>query len=689
MLLTTKFDIKRGMNLKYKFKKQILWILIIIFLIFSTLIIFDKNFGINVGLSNDLTEKEKEWLKQQGTLIYGADRNAPPLRFQDNADSQYKGVLIDYFNAMSVEIGTKIELHPMVWEEALESLAQGETDICDMFPSKEREKYYLFSKPIYNLRSVLAVKGDNEDIRGLGDLDGKVMALQKGDYASEFIEENYPNIIQYYVADLDGAISLLAEGKVDATLGDEPVMFHHLQKQLLQNKIKIIDKPVYEKQVVLAVPKSKPQLIPILNKGIDALHKKETMEKIQQKWFGISTPIVETLNREKLKGYFFMVGITFTSVFILMAAWSTSLKKQVNIRTKELEDSRNDLQIVFDGMTEYMIVLDGSGKIVNINRAFLDYLEKEKKQIMGRRWNECLETFSIVDFDNILDRTMKSGVHYQKEEQIKNSIYEINTYPLKDIEENIKSVLILMNDVTGEKISKRQILQSNKMVAIGELAAGIAHEIRNPLGIVRNHSFIMRGYSADNPLIGRSLEYIDSAIDRASRIIDNLLNFSRISGNTTELVDINLFINSIIELQSKYMQNKGITYEINCEKGYSFFTNQESLKHILINLISNAIDATPKGGKITIKAYSDNNEMIIECLDTGEGIDSKGMERIFNPFYTTKEPGKGTGLGLYITYNEVKKLKGDIEVESKIAAGTKFKIRIPSAKGGMLDERNY
>lgn len=683
MMVNKKFDTKRGIYLNGKLKKQIIWMLIIILLTFSIFTIFYKGFEINIGSSNMLTEKEKEWLQEKGTLIYGADRSAPPLRFQDEADGQYKGVLIDYFNAMSVEIGTKIELYPMLWEDALEGLAQGETDICDMFPSKERGKHYLFSKPIYNLRSVLAVKETEENIMDLDDLNGRIIALQKGDYASEYIKENYPNIIQHHVADLGEALSLLAEGKADATLGDEPVIFHHLQKQELKNKIKIIDKPVYEKQVVLAVPKSKPELISILNKGIDSLHEKDTMVKIQQKWFGLSTPIVNSLDTEKLKGYFTMIGIAFISAFLLMMGWSTSLKKQVVIRTKELEDSRNDLQIVFDGMKEYMIVLDRSGNIVNINRAFLDYLGKDKNQVIGMQWDQCLEAFSTVDFNGILNKTLQSACHHQSERYIQNSIYKIDAHPLKDIDEDIKNVLILMNDVTGEQISKRQILQANKMMAIGELAAGIAHEIRNPLGIVRNHSFIIRGYSEENPLISKSLEYIDSAIDRASKIIDNLLNFSRISDNVTELVDINLFIHSIVELQCKYMQKNGITYEINCEKGYSAITNQESLKHILINLISNAIDATPRGGKITINVYPHNQGMVIECVDTGEGIDPKDIERIFNPFYTTKGPGKGTGLGLYIAYNEVKKLKGDIEVESKIHKGTKFKIYIPSVKAGM------
>ncbi|WP_158220089.1 sensor histidine kinase [Tissierella sp. P1] len=226
------------------------------------------------------------------------------------------------------------------------------------------------------------------------------------------------------------------------------------------------------------------------------------------------------------------------------------------------------------------------------------------------------------------------------------------------------------------------MLQANKMMAIGELAAGIAHEIRNPLGIIRNHSFILRSYSNTN--INKSLDYIDNAVRRASRIIDNILNFSRISGDTEEFVNIGEFIHNILELQVKNLQKQGISYKVECINNYKFLINQESLKHILINLLSNAMDAIEENGEIIVKAYEYDEGILIEFIDNGIGINAENIEKIFNPFYTSKEPGKGTGLGLYITYNEVKKLKGDISIESKLGFGTKFKVYLPA--GGNSNE---
>lgn len=404
------------------------------------------------------------------------------------------------------------------------------------------------------------------------------------------------------------------------------------------------------------------------------------LEKIQQKWFRISTPIVTYRDLDSIKGYIALSILIVLVVLGLFAIWNYSLKSQIKVRTKELEDSRNELQAVFDGMTEYMLVLDESKNIKNINRGFLKELGKDKSQVLGTSYRESLGDFATEELDYLVDKALEEGNYITEELQINNYIYQVSLKALNSINSSRKYVLIFLFDITNEKISANKLLQANKMLAIGELAAGIAHEIRNPLGIIRNHSYIIKNSNNNWDIVNKSLGYIDSAVARASRIIDNLLNFSRISGDYVESTNMYSFIENILELQNKTMQKHNIEYEIICNKGMTVIINQESLKHILINLISNAIDAIENGGKITIKAYEDGNNLAIECTDTGIGIAKENLEKIFNPFYTTKEPGKGTGLGLYIVYNEVKKLNGDITVESVLGEGTTFKVVIPLEK---------
>jgi len=640
-----------------------------------------KYFGLSIRKTTDLTDEEIEWLKNNGALIYASDKNAPPLRYLDDKDGQYKGVLIDYVHYLSIELGTKIEVTPLLWEDVMLELSSGNADMCDMFSSEERQKKFLFSKPIYNLRGILAINSNlTDEIKSLKDLKGRTMAIQKEDYASEYLSKYYPEIKQYFVADLEEALVLVAEGKADATLGDEPVMTYQIDKHNLHNKVTIIEKAIYENQVVFAIPKSKPKLVYILNKGISSMNEKNVLEKIQQKWFGISTPIVKYRDLDSIKGYILIFIIIVIAILGLMAIWNYSLKSQIKLRTKELEDSRNELQAVFDGMTEYMLVLDENKNIKNINRGFLKKLDKNKDQVLGANYKESLGVFSTKEFEQLIDKAIEEGVYITEELQINNYIYQVSLNILNSSNFGEKYILIFLFDVTNEKISANKLLQANKMSAIGELAAGIAHEIRNPLGIIRNHSYIIRNSASDWELVKKSLGFIDSAVARASKIIDNLLNFSRISGDSMEKTYMFNFVKNIFELQNKILQKNNIEYELICDERLMVITNQESLKHILINLISNAIDAMDNGGKIAFKAYEDSNNLVLECIDTGVGIAKENLEKIFNPFYTTKEPGKGTGLGLYIVYNEVKKLNGDITVDSKQGEGTAFKILIPLSK---------
>lgn len=671
----------RSNNLNKNLSKETISVGFLIFILIAFLLIYFVNYDKSEEI---LTQKEINWLSKQNALIYASDKGAPPLRYLEESDGQYKGVLIDYLNLLSVELGVNIELHPMVWENALKNLSEGNSDLCDMFISEKRKNDYLFTKPIYNLRGIVTVGIEHDEIETLNDLKGMEMAIQKGDFASEYLQINYPDIKQVFVNDLGEALLKVSTGEVAATLGDEPVILSFMDKYNLKDNTRIIAEPVYENEVAFAVAKSKPELVPILNKGIDSLSRKNVLEKIQQKWFGISTPIVKNVDIGIAKKYISLASLLVGIIILIMIIWNKSLQRLIKDRTKELEQSKNDLQTVFDGISEYIMVLDCNKNIVNINKSFLDSIDKKKNELLQINYNHALELFHKTTIDDLIEQTLQKQNDVSEERQLGNYIYEVKLYPLLNENKFNKNVLVLLDNITTEKINTSKILQSNKMIAIGQLAAGMAHEIRNPLGIIRNHSFIIKSSEAKNNVIDNSIKCIDSAVIRANNIIENLLKFSAISKNKIENINIYSFLSNIIEIQEKLMKKKDIEYVIDCDKKYRVDINQESLKHIIINLLTNAIDAINQTGTITISSYEDNANIYLEFSDTGDGILEENLEKIFNPFYTTKEPGKGTGLGLYIIYNEVKKLNGNIYVESKLNFGTKFKIVVPKPSKAYL-----
>ena len=167
----------------------------------------------------------QKYLKGKDYLTYGANCNAPPLRFVDS-DGVYKGVVVDYMSQLALELGVEIRTEPYLWEEALGHLKNGETDFCDMFVNEERAKDYVFTDPIYNLRTGLAVQEDSKFT--VDDINTMCIATEKGDYANYYMQKNYPNATLVYVNDVGEGMNLLSNGSVDAVVGDEPILSYYI-----------------------------------------------------------------------------------------------------------------------------------------------------------------------------------------------------------------------------------------------------------------------------------------------------------------------------------------------------------------------------------------------------------------------------------------------------------------------------
>lgn len=409
---------------------------------------YDINLYEYLKHSSQITKEEKEWLKNHGPIIYGADNNSPPLRYVDEESKQYQGLVIDYLRALSIELETEIKFEPLVWNKALESLQKGETDICDMYPSEERSKKYLLSDPIYYQRAIILVPKNENNINSYIDLAGKKIAAQDGDYVIEFLSSKVGKVDYSLTRDYFEGINLLKNGQVDAMVGDEPVISYFMEVLNLKDDYRILEKPIYEKESVFAVPKSEKIFLSILNKGIYNLKKKDTMIKIQQKWFGISTPIIKETTKERYGLIvLFFISIIFIASYLFFS-WNKELKKEVDKRTRELYISRKDLETTFDGLSNFMIVLNNECKIVNVNKSFSNFIKSNKENLIGTYCKDYPGILSMECGSCIIKKTFEEGKNYNMEFNYKNNIYEINTFHLVDDTNSIHRVLVMIRDVT-------------------------------------------------------------------------------------------------------------------------------------------------------------------------------------------------------------------------------------------------
>lgn len=633
---------------------------------------------------NRINATERAWLEEKGALVYGADRNSPPLRYVDPYTGQYIGLVVDYVNALSIELGIEIKMEPEVWGTALDKLSTGETDFGDMFPSRERAERYLFTDGFYTMRGIIVVRDDDDSISTVADLAVKTVAVPRGDFAIDFLRSKNPDQRFIFTEDNNNALNMVKIGRADAVIGDEPVLSYFLKSIDDSESLKILASPAYEMACVLAVPKSEKMLVGILNKGIRSLHEKEMMLKIQQKWLGVTATFVQPRGPEKaivlLAG---IANILLLGLYIF-SRWNQGLKREVAVRTAELHQSRNELQITFDGLSHFLIVFDAGCHVTNANKAFNTFLGKPKETLLNRHCLSVGLPYTTNCATCLVAKTLIDGCSHHEELSRKEFVYELSTYPSDFRGKDVASVVLMIRDVTTERITEEKIRLNNKMAAVGQLAAGMAHEIRNPLGLIRNSGYILRrSIARQNGNVDKNLELIETSVEKASHIIDNMLSFSRIDAAEFDNTHIREAINEILNLERKLMNENKIEAEIECDEHLYCPVNREMLKQVLINLIMNAIDAMPDGGVLQITAAETDRNLTVICRDSGKGIDPDHLSDIFNPFFTTKPKGKGTGLGLYIAYNDVKRCGGEIGVTSSPGIGTTFTITLPTDRARM------
>jgi PAS domain S-box-containing protein len=252
--------------------------------------------------------------------------------------------------------------------------------------------------------------------------------------------------------------------------------------------------------------------------------------------------------------------------------------------------------------------------------------------------------------------------------------------PMQDDTGGLAGIVAVGRDLRERRLLEAQLIQSAKMASLGVMAGGIAHELRNPLGIISASAQLMAEHPDDAQLRDESTQKVHAATRRASLIIENLLKFARPQPERMKAVDLNDVLEQTIALLAHQMSLQKVKLKTDFQPDLrSIYGNPALMQQVFTNLILNACNAMPEGGRLTITTRAiEAGQVEIQVNDTGQGIAPEYLNKVFDPFFTTMPVGKGTGLGLSISYSVIQQHQGTIEVESQVGQGTTFYIRLPA-----------
>ena len=604
------------------------------------------------------------------TLRIGGDNNYPPYEYVDT-NGIYKGFNVDIIRAVAIELGLEIELIPTTWENAIELLKIGQIDaIQGMTVTPERDVAFDFTQEIVVNSQAIFVLSNTSYITELNDLEGKIVSIQAEDVTNEILAK-VPGAIVIEKINQQEAIQALLSGEVDAFVGNRLTGIYYTQRFGLTESIKIVGDPISTTMYSTAVRTGDYELLSLLDSGITELKNNGTYDKIYKKWFG---EVIIDVNKKWKK----LLSISLTALLIsiliisLIYYWNKNLKVQVANRTMEIDQSNRFKGKVIDSIINGIIAFDEFFYVIQSNPLASDLLEKDI--VEGQSYQDLIgdiipsEAITFAKSGNTWRNNLEWSFDSLSIKYVDCSLIPING------PDKIEGFILLINDKTKEIELYNLAKHNDKMKALGELSAGVAHELRNPLTSIKAFIDLIPSKINDENFKKELVRIVPKEVNRLDDLVNSLLNYSKPKNPQPAIIQLDTLLTEVLTLLKQKLNEKSIQVVVKGKDTY-FYADESQIKQILINIILNSIDALDIKGKIEIESNNLETMAVIIIRDNGSGIPKVLLTKLFDPFYTSKKTGYG--IGLSITDRLIRDNKGDIKIDSDEGHGTTVTIILP------------
>ncbi len=645
-----------------------------------------------------LAEQEKT------QLLVAYEPDLAPLNYSRQGAAE--GFTVDLLTAIFQDRNIDITFIPMVKDEALRKIASREIDIIASisYASQNTDTIEHSDQIFSSSIGILAPVAGNQD-KNLSTLSNMIVALQSNTLEYDFLKN--VRRIHYQVSNSQKtALRFFLAGRADVFVGNIATAKYYLNQYEIDNRYEFSNSYLMPVEYSFAVPKNNFRLLSVINTGIRQMKISGEYSDLYRKWFNQEAEAISGIVRMVWKVGLGVISI-FIIVFLLGMRWNRQLKKEVAHKTVDLQEvnealvkqitiaqNNNEfLKQILDSSPRGIIILDRQGRITKSNKMVYSFLELTGA-LKGKHYQDISLFAHLLD-EKIAPLLSGQSTHFlgeHKELMLSDTRVchlRYNVSPLYQYDQKINGIILSFEDVTSELEVRNRLFEQEKNRALSRLVAGIAHEIRNPLSAIKTFAELIPRKIHSVKFQQEISNCVPKEIIRINILIEGLINYARPRKVKTELVSVKKVVDESTILLEHGIRNKGFHLRREISENLSIMTDHDQIKQVIINLIINAIDALKEAkkteeeyldGTIELKAFSEGNQVCIQVIDNGIGMDAEEKSNALEPFFTTKP--RGTGLGLPLADQLIRQNNGWLKLKSEKNVGTTISMYFNRAEAG-------
>jgi PAS domain S-box-containing protein len=627
------------------------------------------------------------------TYKVAAEWALPPFSYT-REDGTLTGISIDLMEKIASYNGITFEYVPMSLSEAEKELHAGTIDaIAGITYSTEKDESLDFSDPYFTMSDALIIPKEKKDsIRGIADVRTLHVALQDRKPVLQTLLNMRNTNLTITKNQLSGLFTLI-QGRADVFIGNKWTAEVYLKHLKQEERFIILDEVIEPADFAIAVKGGNEPLLTILNKTLTTLKAKGEVNTLIDHWL-MPHPAAQIARLQKFIFVLTAVLVAASLVLLFIYIWNQRLKKAVQTQTQELwvlndslkeqrqkiADSDAFKEQILNNIHTGIVTFDLDFVITSSNSRAMEILGISADIPLNQQRSPLLHQLLLHYQSNKTQEQEKSvpPLVLEINEEGKWKVIYYRMLRLYDAQGEQTGYLLSMNDRTEEKKLEQKLIIQEKLHALGQLVAGVAHEIRNPLTSIKTFIDLLPS-KYDRPQFRKAIiEHLPAEINRLNVIVTDLLDYARPRPPSKEGYSSRALLTSLLAFLQVTIEKKQIVLEQSIDDELIFYIDPQQIRQVFLNVMLNAVDAVEEAPikKISILIKKENTSTgRITISDTGKGMRQEELNRIFEPFYTSKD--KGVGLGLTLSYKLIKENNGDIRVTSQPGQGTTITVLLP------------